>query len=172
MIVIHMSNDLFKALSSKTRIEMLKTLEKKEMHISGLARELNLSTPVVARHVKILEREGLIERTNFGNTHILRSNTKNIHQVFDLLSDSYEIELPKGASMLDALKKVSGVEVRKVDDKEFVVSIDGEEGFYVYEVDGIRPDATVDKVRIEKDSVISWEKLISVPVKKISVKIK
>jgi predicted transcriptional regulator len=44
MIVTHMSNDLFKALSSKTRVNMLKTLQKKEMHISGLARELNLTT--------------------------------------------------------------------------------------------------------------------------------
>ena len=172
MTVVYMSNDLFKALSSKTRVKMLKTLEKKEMHISGLARELNLSTPVVARHVNILEREGLIERMTFGNTHVLRSNTKNIHRVLDQLSDSYEIELPKGASMLDALKKVSGIEVRKVDDKEFVVSIDGEEGFYVYEVDGMCPDATVDKVKIEKDSVISWKKLTPILQKKISVRIK
>jgi hypothetical protein len=68
--------------------------------------------------------------------------------------------------------RVFCIEVRKVDDKEFVVSIDGEEGFYVYEVDGMRPDTTVDKVRIEKDSVISWNKLVSVSIKKISVKIK
>jgi len=30
-----MSNDLFKALSSTTRLKMLKTLAKKEMHVSG-----------------------------------------------------------------------------------------------------------------------------------------
>jgi len=159
-------------LSSKTRVKMLKTLEKKEMHISGLARELNLSTPVVARHVKILERKGLIEITNFGNTHVLRSNVKNIHRMLDLLSDSYEVELPKGASILDALKKVSGIEVRKVDDKEFIISIDGDEGFYIYEVDGMRPDVTVNKVKIERDTVITWKKLTPVLRKKISVKIK
>jgi len=59
-----MSNDLFKALSSSTRLKMLKILAKKEMHICGLARELNLSAPVVARHAKILETAGLIQRRN------------------------------------------------------------------------------------------------------------
>ncbi len=144
-----MSNDLFKVLSSTTRLKMLKTLAKKEMHISGLARELNLSNPVVARHVKILEREGLIERKGFGRTHVLKFNVKNLHRMFDILTDSCEIELPKGASILDALKKVSGVEMRKVDDKEFVLAIDGEEGFYVYEVDGKCPNATVNEFKID-----------------------
>ncbi len=167
-----MGNDLFKALSSTTRLTMLKILTKKEIHIAGLARELNLSNPVVARHVKTLEREGLIERKRFGRTHVLRSNVKNLHNMFDILTDSCEVELPKGASILDALKKVSGVEIRKSDDKEFVLAIDGEEGFYVYEVDGKCPNATVNEFKIDKDTVVEWKKLTPLPRKKIFIKIK
>ncbi len=54
-----MANDVFKALSSTTRLKMLRILAKKEMHITGLARELNLSVPVVAKHSKLLEKTGL-----------------------------------------------------------------------------------------------------------------
>ena len=166
-----MSNDLFKALSSKTRLEMLKTLAKKEMHIAGLARELNLSVPVVARHVKILETAGLIQRKKFGKTHVLRSKTENIDNLLSAFADTCEVNVPKGSSILEALKKVSGVKVQKVHDREFVVSIDGEQGFYMYEVNGKPPDTTVAEFKVEKDSTIEWKKLVPVTRKRILVKI-
>jgi DNA-binding transcriptional ArsR family regulator len=166
-----MSNDLFKALSSTTRLKMLKTLAKKEMHISGLARELNLSNPVVARHVKILETAGLIQRKKFGKTHVLMNKIENMDSLLNALADTCEVNVPKGSSILEALKKVGGVEVKKVRDKEFVISIDGEQGFYIYEVNGKPPDTTVGEFRIEKDSTIEWKKLVPVTRKKIFVKI-
>ncbi len=166
-----MSNDLFKALSSTTRLKMLKTLAKKEMHISGLARELNLSNPVVARHVKILETAGLIQRKKFGKTHVLRSKIENMDNLLNALADTCEVNVPKGSSILETLKKVGGVEIKEVRDKEFVVSIDGEQGLYIYEVNGKPPDTTVGEFKIEKDSTIEWKKLVPVTRKRIFVKI-
>jgi DNA-binding transcriptional ArsR family regulator len=166
-----MSNDLFKALSSTTRLKMLKILAKKEMHIAGLARELNLSNPVVARHVKILETAFLIQRTKFGKTHVLKSKVEYMDDLFNSLADTCEVNVPKGASILETLKKVSGVEVKEVRDKEFVISIDGEQGFYMYEVNGKPPDTTVEDFKIEKDSTIEWKKLVPVTRKRIFVKI-
>ena len=167
-----MSNDIFKALSSTTRLKMLKTLVKKEMHISGLARELNLSAPVVARHVKILEREGLIERKNFGRTHVLKCRMENMENMLNALADTCEVNMPEGASILEALKKVGGVEVKKVRDKEFVISIDGEHGLYMYEVNGKPTDTTAEDFKIEKDATIEWKRLVPVTRKRIIVKIK
>lgn len=166
-----MSNDLFKALSSTTRLKMLKILAKKEMHISGLARELNISTPVMARHVQILETAGLIRRTKFGKTHVLSSKIENMDDLLNSLADTCEVNVPKGASILETLKKVSGVEVKQVREKEFVISIDGEQGFYMYEVNGKPPDTTVAEFKIEKDSTIEWKKLVPVTRKRIFVKI-
>jgi DNA-binding transcriptional ArsR family regulator len=169
-----MSNDLFKALSSKTRLKMLKALAKNEMHISGLARELNLSVPVIARHVKVLESEGLIERKSFGRTHVLKcrmENMENVLNALNTLADTCEVDLSKGSSILEALKKVGGVEVREVRDKEFVISIDGEPGLYMYEVNGKPPDTTAEDFKIEKDSTIEWKKLVPVTRKRIFVKI-
>lgn len=166
-----MSNVLFKALSSTTRLKMLRILAKKEMHISGLARELSLSNPVMARHVTILEKAGLIERMKFGKTHVLRSKIENMDKLLNSLADTCEVNVPKGASILDALKKVSGVEVKEVRNKEFVISIDGEQGFYIYEVNGKPPDTTVEDYSIDKDSTIEWKKLVPVTRKRILVKI-
>ncbi len=167
-----MANDIFKALSSTTRLKMLKILAKKEMHISGLAGELNLSVPVVAKHAKLLEKADLIEIRKFGKTHVLGSKIKNMYSMLDELSDSYEVKLQKGASILEALKKVSGVELKTVGEKEFVMAIDGEEGLYIYEVNGNSPSSTTGEFKIEKDCTIEWKKLIPVTRKKIFVKIK
>jgi DNA-binding IclR family transcriptional regulator len=151
---------------------MLKILTKKEMHIAGLARELNLSVPVVSRHVKVLEREGLIEIKKFGRTHVLKCRIENMDNLLNALADTSKVNVPKGSSILVALKKVGGVEVKEVHDKEFVVSIDGEQGLYIYEVNGKPPDTTVGEFKIEKDSIIEWKKLIPVTRKRIFVKIK
>lgn len=167
-----MANDVFKALSSTTRQKMLKILARKEIHIAGLARELNLSVPVVAKHAKLMEKAGLIEIKKFGKTHVLVSKIKNICGMFDELADSYEIKLQRGASILEALRKVSGVELKIVGDREFVMAIDGEEGLYIYEVNGNSPNSTTEEFKIEKDCTIEWKKLIPVTRKKISVKIK
>ncbi len=166
-----MGNDLFKVLSSSTRLRMLKILTKKEMHIAGIARELNLSVPVVSRHVKVLEREGLIEIKKFGKTHVLKSKIENMDNLLNALADTCEVNVPKGSSILEALKEVSGVEIKEVREKEFVISIDGEQGFYIYEVNGKPPDTTVEEFKIEKDSTIEWKKLVPVTRKRIFVKI-
>ena len=63
------------------------------------------------------------------------------------------------------------MKVQKVHDKEFVVSIDGEQGFYIYEVNGKPPDTTVAEFKVEKDSTIEWKKLVPVTRKRILVKI-
>jgi len=167
-----MANDVFRALGSTTRLKMLKILAKKEMHITGLAREMSLSVPVVAKHAKLLEKAGLIGIRKFGKTHVLGSKIKNMNSILDELSDSYEVKLQKGASILEALRKVSGVELKTVGDKEFVMAIDGEEGLYIYEVNGNSPSSTTDEFKLEKDCTIEWKKLIPVTRKKIFVKIK
>ena len=51
---------LFECLSSVSRIRILELLNKREMNISELAKELNISTPIITRHINILEESGLI----------------------------------------------------------------------------------------------------------------
>jgi DNA-binding transcriptional ArsR family regulator len=163
---------VFKALSSKTRLQMLKILMKGERHVSGLAKALNISVPVAAKHVKILEEAELVEREKFGNTHVLRVNKERLYEVMDAFGEEYKIEVRKGVSVLDSLKEIAGVEIKKVGDKEFIASINGEEGFYTYLVDETFPNISVAEYKMEKDAEIEIKRIILVLKKKIKVSVK
>jgi DNA-binding transcriptional ArsR family regulator len=167
-----MGNKVFKAMGSPTRMNMLQVLAENEKHISGLAKELNISVPVAAKHVKILEDADLIERKEFGRTHVLKLKIKNIYTILDKFTKVSEIELPKGSSLLDALRSVSAVEVKRVGNKEFVISTDGEDGLYLYEIDGKLSEKTVDEYLLEEDVTVEWKKLTPITRKRMSIKIK
>jgi hypothetical protein len=80
--------------------------------------------------------------------------------------------MPKGATLLDALRSVSAIDIKKVGNSEFVVSADGEEGLFMYEINGKPLDKTVDKCILNEDVTIEWKRLIPVTQKKLSIKIK
>jgi DNA-binding transcriptional ArsR family regulator len=160
---------IFKALGSKTRVEILKLLMKGEYHVSGLAKALDISVPVTAKHVKILEDAGLLQCKKFGRTHILKVNREKLYEAMVTFSEEYEIEVRKGTSLLDALKKVAGVGIKRIGDKEFIVSIDGEEGFYVYEVNGKFPDKPINEYMMDHGGEIEIKRLVPVLKKRVKI---
>jgi DNA-binding transcriptional ArsR family regulator len=167
-----MNEEIFKALGSRTRIEMVKLLMKSTYHISGLAHALGISVPVAAKHVKILEKAGLVESKTFGKTHVLKVNREKLYEMLGTFDEQYEVEVQKGTSILEVLKEVAGVGIRKVGDKEFIASIDDEEGFYIYEVDGNLPSTSVNEYRMEKGGEIAIKRLVPVRTKSVQVRVK
>lgn len=168
-----MGNDqLFKALSSSTRIKIMKTLLNREMHLSGLAREIDISTPVISRHIKILENAGLIKRRIVGSVHLLSANIGRIEKVLEPFIEKSLVEINKEESLFDTLKQVPGVEIKKVGNHQYITSIDGESGYYIYEVNGMLPKKPVDEYMINKSVTLDLKKLVSVQKKKIKVKVK
>lgn len=163
---------MFKTLASKTRRDILKILMKEEMHISGLAKRIGISTPVAAKHVKILEDKGLVQRRKFGRTHVLRAKMDRLYKALDEFGEAYNIKMPRGSNLLDALKKVSGIEVKKVREREFMTSIDGEEGYYIYEVNGHLPKVPMEKYKLKKDIEMELKKLVPVRRKKMIIKVR
>lgn len=167
-----MSNDVFKALSCSTRIEILKILINKEKHISSLARELNMSVPVVSRHVKILEDVGLIEKKIFGNTHVLTAKIKNLENTLETFAEESSIELERKKSLFDALKQIPNIEIKKDGNHYYIKSVDGEEGYYIYEIDGKMPPKPIDDYTLDKKTTVELKKIISVRKKKIKIRLK
>jgi len=162
---------MFRALSSKTRRKMLKSLIRGEKHITGLARELGISVPVAAKHVKILEGAGLVERQKFGRTHIIRARAERIYNVLDFLEEAFDVNIKKGASVLDVLKEISGVTVENIGDREYITSVDGEKGYYIYEVNGKLPDTSINKFTLEDNTKVELKKLVPVKKKEIVIRI-
>jgi DNA-binding transcriptional ArsR family regulator len=52
----------FAALSDPTRRAILQRLSKGEVSVMALAEPFNISLPAISRHLKVLERAGLISR--------------------------------------------------------------------------------------------------------------
>ena len=172
-VVINMSNDkIFRALSSPTRIKILQMLNNNELHLSGLAREIGISKPVTSRHIKILEEVGLINKRIFGNTYLLTSRIKNLESTLEPFIDKSLIEIDNKKSIFDALKQIPGIEIKRVDNNYYIKSIDGDDGYFVYEVDGKLPKKPIDEYKIHKNVTLDLKKLVSVKKKEIKVKVK
>lgn len=165
------STRLFRALGSPTRRDILRILLHREAHISGLAKELGLSVPVVAKHCRMLEELGLVERRKFGSTHVLRARFNAIYENFDGFSETVKVSIVPGTTLLEALKK-AGADVTQRRDGEYVVSIDGDSGLYLYEVDGQQPPVTVDKFVPEGKVRVVLKKLVTVKRKELEIDVR
>jgi DNA-binding transcriptional ArsR family regulator len=166
------NKDLFKALSSKTRMKIMKILTKKEIHLSELARIIGISKPVTLRHVNILLDCKLIKKRVIGNIHLLSANSEILDNILEPFIEESIVEVNKNDNIYRALKQIPGIEVKRINGNQLITSIDGEKGYYIYEVDGTIPKIPIDKFETKKDITINLKKLVSINKKKIKVKIK
>lgn len=63
---------VFHALTDPTRRHMLRALAARERTVSELAEPFHMSLAAASKHVKTLERAGLVRRTVQGRTHFCR----------------------------------------------------------------------------------------------------
>jgi len=71
---------VFKALADPTRRRILFQVAHSPHHVSRLARPFPISAPAISRHLKVLERAGIIERVKCGKFHRFRINNQPIHE--------------------------------------------------------------------------------------------
>jgi len=63
---------VFSALSDPHRRHMVERLARRPMTVGEVAEGLPISQPAASKHVKILERSGLISRAVRGRVHVLQ----------------------------------------------------------------------------------------------------
>jgi DNA-binding transcriptional ArsR family regulator len=66
----------FGALADPTRRRILEHLAKGERCVTDLARPYRMSLPAVSKHLRVLERAGLIRRQRCGRVHQLKLEAK------------------------------------------------------------------------------------------------
>jgi DNA-binding transcriptional ArsR family regulator len=69
---------VFEALASKHRREIIYALSIQPYSISRLAATRNLSLPAIHKHIKLLEKAGLISRKKIGQTNFLTLNRQSL----------------------------------------------------------------------------------------------
>jgi len=72
-------NLIFSALSDPTRRAMLLKLADKEHSIADLSAPFNISKSAVTKHIKVLEKAGLLRRTIDGRVHHCRLAIDPLH---------------------------------------------------------------------------------------------
>jgi DNA-binding transcriptional ArsR family regulator len=78
---------VFSALSDPTRRAVLARLRQGEASLTRLARPLQVSLPSMSKHVRVLERAGLIDRRIAGRLHRLRLKPRAFQLVDSWLHD-------------------------------------------------------------------------------------
>ena len=70
----HHLDAVFHALADPTRRAMVQNLAKGPSTVTELATPFAMSLAAASKHIKVLERAGLIDRTVRGRTHVCRLN--------------------------------------------------------------------------------------------------
>jgi len=80
-------NRVFHALADPTRREIVDKVSKKELRASELAASFEMSFPAVSKHLKVLEKAGLIGREVHGRVHRFRLETDAMKRAYDWMHD-------------------------------------------------------------------------------------
>ncbi len=72
-------DDVFHALADPTRRAMVARLSQAEQTVGELAAPFPITLAAASKHIKVLERAGLIARTVTGRTHLCRLEAGPIH---------------------------------------------------------------------------------------------
>jgi DNA-binding transcriptional ArsR family regulator len=76
---------VFRALADPTRRHMLRSLAARERTVGELAGPHRISLAAASKHIKTLERAGLVRRTVQGRTHFCRLDPKPLAGAHDWL---------------------------------------------------------------------------------------
>jgi DNA-binding transcriptional ArsR family regulator len=69
-------NEVFHALSHDARRAMLTRLASRDLSIGQLAEPFSMSLEAASKHVRVLERAGLVRRTVEGRRHVCRLDAR------------------------------------------------------------------------------------------------
>src|SRR5437868_2508116 len=73
-------NRTFAALADPTRRRILAHLARGDKRVTHLARPHAMSLPAVSKHLRVLEKAGLLRRRRFGRVHEMRLEAKPLKQ--------------------------------------------------------------------------------------------
>lgn len=102
---------VYAALADPTRRAILGVLERGESNVGALAARFTISLNGVSKHVKVLERAGLVERRVRGREHWLRLSAAPLGRAADWLEHYREFWEGRLAALEDYLVEQGSVEI-------------------------------------------------------------
>lgn len=83
-------SELFGALSDPTRRSILERLSQSDFSVNELAQEYDMSLPAVSRHLKILEKVGLISKYKNAQRRECHLEAARLQEATDWLNDYHK----------------------------------------------------------------------------------
>ena len=71
---------IFHALADRTRRQLLNQVQKQSLCVTDMAANYDMSLNAVSKHIKVLEKAGLIERQVDGRIHYCQANPKELQK--------------------------------------------------------------------------------------------
>lgn len=87
---LRMIAERFKVMSEPVRLRILHALQDGELSVTQLTEAVRTSQPNVSKHLKILHRNGLIDRQQHGNTVYYSIADESIFTLCELVCGSLE----------------------------------------------------------------------------------
>jgi DNA-binding transcriptional ArsR family regulator len=73
-------NQTFAALADPTRRHILAHLARGDRRVTDLARPHAMSLPAISKHLRVLEKAGLLRRRRYGRVHRMQLDAKPLKQ--------------------------------------------------------------------------------------------
>ncbi len=103
----------FAALADPTRRHILAHLASGDKCVTHLARPHAMSLPAVSKHLRVLEKAGLLRRRRYGRVHEMQLDAKPLKQAAQWVEEYrkfWEGSLDRLAAYLEKTKKATGRE--------------------------------------------------------------
>jgi DNA-binding transcriptional ArsR family regulator len=104
-------NRTFAALADPTRRRILAHLARGDKRVTHLARPHAMSLPAVSKHLRVLEKAGLLRRRRYGRVHEMQLEAKPLKQAAQWVEEYrkfWEGSLDRLAQYLEKTNKRAG----------------------------------------------------------------
>ena len=102
-------NRTFAALADPTRRRILAHLARGDKRVTHLARPYDMSLPAVSKHLRVLEKAGLLRRRRYGRVHEMQLHAKPLKQAAEWVEryrKFWEGSLDRLAEYLEKTNKI------------------------------------------------------------------
>ena len=104
-------NRTFAALADPTRRRILAHLARGDQRVTHLARPHDMSLPAVSKHLRVLEKAGLLRRRRYGRVHEMQLEAKPLKEAAQWVEEYrkfWEGSLDRMADYLEKTSKTGG----------------------------------------------------------------
>jgi DNA-binding transcriptional ArsR family regulator len=109
-------NRTFAALADPTRRRLLAHLARGDKCVTHLARPHAMSLPAISKHLRVLEKAGLLRRRRYGRVHEMQLEAKPLKQAAQWVEEYrkfWEGSLDRLAAYLEKTTKATGKKGKK-----------------------------------------------------------